>query len=139
MRKSVLLPAAMLLTGAACAPQTPPQTAAVPAAPPPQAAAAAAPAPPPPPAAPAPASPPPPGSGPMWDVTRVTCGQLLNAADDDRAAAIMFYYGYLAASSHIRVIDVSMIDPNVQRVMEQCEADPSLTIPQAYRIAFHRR
>jgi hypothetical protein len=127
MRKSALLPAAVLLTCAACAPQTQPQT-------------TAAPAPTPPPAPPAAAAPPPPpGSGPMWDVTRVTCGQLLNAADDDRDAAIMFYYGYLAAASHIRIIDVSMIDTNVRRVMDQCEANPALTIPQAYRIAFHRR
>lgn len=126
MRKSALLPAAVLLTCAACAPQTPPQT-------------AAAPAPTPPPTPPVASAPPAPGSGPMWDVTRVTCGQLLNAADDDRDAAIMFYYGYLAASSHIRVIDVSMIDTNVRRVMDQCEANPNLTIPQAYRTAFHRR
>lgn len=125
MRKSALLPAAVLLTCAACAPQTPPQTAAAPT--------------PTPPPAPAAAPPPAPGSGPMWDVTRVTCGQLLNAADDDRDAAVMFYYGYLAASSHIRVIDVSMIDTNVRRVMDQCEANPNLTIPQAYRTAFHRR
>jgi len=124
MRKSALLPAAVLLTCAACAPQ-PPQTPAAPA--------------PPPPPAPAAPTPPPPGSGPRWDVTRVTCGQLLNASDDDRDAAIMFYYGYLAASSHIRIIDVSMIDTNVRRVMDQCEANPNLTIPQAYRIAFHRR
>ena len=125
MRKSALLPAAVLLTCAACAPQTPPQTAAAPT--------------PTPLPAPAAAPPPAPGSGPMWDVTRVTCGQLLNAADDDRDAAVMFYYGYLAASSHIRVIDVSMIDTNVRRVMDQCEANPNLTIPQAYRTAFHRR
>ena len=127
MRKSALLAAFVLLTCAACAPQTLPQTAAAPAPPPPSV----------PPAAPAP--PPPPGSGPMWDVTRVTCGQLLNASDDDRDAAIMFYYGYLAAASHIRFIDVSMIDTNVRRVMDQCMADPDLTIPQAYRVAFHRR
>ena len=80
----------------------------------------------------------PPGSGPTWDVTRVTCGQLLAADDDDRAAATMFYYGYLAASSGIKLIDVSMIDQNVARVMRQCEQSPSLTILQAYDIAFGR-
>jgi len=50
----------------------------------------------------------------------------------------MFYYGYLAASSGIKLIDVSMIDQNVARVMRQCEQSPSLTILQAYEIAFGR-
>lgn len=79
-----------------------------------------------------------PGSGPIWDVTRITCAQLLAADDDDRAAATMFYYGYLAASSGIKLIDVSMIDRNVARVMRQCEQNPGLTVPQAYDIAFGR-
>ena len=79
-----------------------------------------------------------PGSGPIWDVTRITCGQLLAADDDDRAAATMFYYGYLAASSGIKLIDVSMIDQNVARVVRQCEQSPSLTIPQAYDVALGR-
>jgi hypothetical protein len=71
-------------------------------------------------------------------VTRITCGQLLAADDDDRAAATMFYYGYLAASSGIKLIDVSMIDQNVARVVRQCEQSPSLTIPQAYDVALGR-
>ena len=32
-----------------------------------------------------------------WDVERVRCSDLLGAADEDREAAAMFYYGYLAA------------------------------------------
>src|SRR5262249_54810955 len=48
-----------------------------------------------------------------WDVERVRCWDLLGAADDDRAAAAMFYYGYLAAKAGIQVIDVSQIDGNV--------------------------
>src|SRR5262249_5233771 len=47
-----------------------------------------------------------------WDVERVRCSDLLGAADDDRAAAAMFYYGYLAAKAGIHVIDVSQIDGN---------------------------
>ncbi|MGC2201117.1 MAG: hypothetical protein WA633_13360 [Stellaceae bacterium] len=45
-----------------------------------------------------------------WDVERVRCSDLLGAADDDRAAAAMFHYGYLAARAGIRVIDVSQIE-----------------------------
>jgi hypothetical protein len=43
----------------------------------------------------------------------VQCSDLLGAADEDREAAAMFYYGYLAAKAGIRLIDVSEIDGNV--------------------------
>src|SRR5216683_776871 len=74
-----------------------------------------------------------------WDVDRVHCSDLLGAADDDRAAAAMFYYGYLAAKAGIRVIDVSQIDGNVRKVMDRCAAAPNITVLQAFRQAFGRR
>src|SRR6516165_27898 len=95
-----------------------------------------------PPAAVAPAPPPPseaqiaPG---RWEVERVRCSDLLGAADDDRAAAAMFYYGYLAATAGIHVIDVSEIDGNVKKVMDRCAAAPNITVPQAFRQALGRR
>src|SRR5256885_15916351 len=74
-----------------------------------------------------------------WDVDRVRCSDLLGAADDDRAAAAMFYYGYLAAKAGIRVIDVSQIDGNIKKVMERCGAAPNETVPQSFRPALGRR
>jgi hypothetical protein len=74
-----------------------------------------------------------------WDVDRVRCSDLLGADDDDRAAAVMFYYGYLAAKAGIRVIDVSQIDGNVRKVMDRCAAAPNETVPQAFRQALGRR
>ncbi len=74
-----------------------------------------------------------------WNVDRVRCSDLLGADDDDRAAAVMFYYGYLAAKAGIRVIDVSQIDGNVKKVMDQCAAAPNITVPQAFRQALGRR
>jgi hypothetical protein len=74
-----------------------------------------------------------------WDVERVRCSDLLGAADDDRAAAAMFYYGYLAARAGIHVIDVSQIDSNVRKVMDRCAAAPNITVPQAFRQALGRR
>lgn len=71
----------------------------------------------------------------LWDVERVRCSDLLNASDADRASAAMFYYGYLAARTGIRVIDVSRISGNIAKVMQQCEARPDLTVPQAFRQA----
>jgi HdeA/HdeB family len=73
-----------------------------------------------------------------WDVDRVRCADLLGAADDDRAAAVMFYYGYLAARAGIHIIDVSQVDGNVHKVMDQCAAAPNMTVPQAFRRALGR-
>ena len=47
----------------------------------------------------------------------------------------MFYYGYLAAKAGIHVIDVSRIEGNVQKVMNQCAGAPTMTVPQAFRQA----
>ena len=74
-----------------------------------------------------------------WDVERVRCSDLLGAGDDDREAAAMFYYGYLAAKAGIHVIDVSQIDGNVRKVMDRCAATPNITVPQAFRQALGRR
>ena len=75
----------------------------------------------------------------IWEVEHVRCSDLLGAADDDRAAAAMFYYGYLAAKSGIHVINVDEIDGNVGKVMRQCAATPDITVPQAFREALRPR
>jgi HdeA/HdeB family len=106
------------------------------------------PAPSPVPAAPSPEAAPPPAprvtseaqvAPKRWDVERVRCSDLLGASDDDRAAAAMFYYGYLAAKAGIHVIDVSRIDGNIRKVMDRCAAAPNETVPQAFRQALGRR
>ncbi len=74
-----------------------------------------------------------------WNVERARCSDLLGASDEDRAAAAMFYYGYLAAKAGIHVIDVSQVDGNVSKVMSECAASPNLTVPQAFRQALGRR
>jgi hypothetical protein len=70
-----------------------------------------------------------------WNVERVRCSDLLEASDEDRASAAMFYYGYLAAKAGIHIIDVGRIDGNIAKVMRQCAATPDLTVPQAFREA----
>jgi HdeA/HdeB family len=92
-------------------------------------------------------APPPPSAAPsealiapgLWEVERVRCSDLLGAADDDRAAAAMFYYGYLAAKAGIHAIDVGKIDENVGKVMKQCAATPNITVPPAFREALRPR
>jgi hypothetical protein len=70
-----------------------------------------------------------------WNVERVRCSDLLEASDEDRASAAMFYYGYLAAKAGIHIIDVGRIGGNIAKVMRQCAATPNLTVPQAFREA----
>ena len=60
-----------------------------------------------------------------WNVARVRCSDPLGASAEDRAAAAMFCYGYLAVKAGIHIIDVSQIDGNVSRVMGQCAASPA--------------
>ena len=69
-----------------------------------------------------------------WDVMRVRCSDILNADDDDRATAVMFYYGFVAARHGIKVIDVTTISHNIRKVMKQCEAKPTMTVPEAFRV-----
>jgi hypothetical protein len=92
---------------------------------------------------PAAAEPPPPSAAQVapgqWVVERVRCSDLLEASDADRASAAMFYYGYLAAKTGVQVIDVSRIDGNIAKVMQQCEAAPQLTVPQAFAQALRPR
>ncbi|HYP36308.1 MAG TPA: hypothetical protein VEQ62_08195 [Stellaceae bacterium] len=75
----------------------------------------------------------------LWEVEHARCSNLLGAADDDKAAAAMFYYGYLAAKAGIHVIDVRKIDENVGKVMKQYAATPNITVPQAFREALQPR
>jgi hypothetical protein len=108
----------LVLCAAGCAQPSPPPVAAPPPAPPP-----VAPAPPPSAAQIAPG---------VWDVDHARCSDLLGASDDDRAAAAMFYYGYLAAKTRIHVIDVGRIDANIEKVMSVCADAPSITVTSAY-------
>ena len=71
----------------------------------------------------------------MWDVTRVRCTDILHASDDDRAAAVMFYFGYLAAKYGIKVVDVNKLSDNIHKVMQQCGNTPDMPVTQAFRLA----
>src|ERR1700739_2010124 len=126
-----LVPVLLALWLASCAPQAQ-QPVQIAAAPPP----AAVPAPSPSALAPSAEAQTAPG---RWEGERGRCSDLLGAADDDRAAAAMFYYGYLAAKAGIHVINVDKIDGNVGKVSRQCAATPDITVPQAFREALRPR
>jgi hypothetical protein len=41
--------------------------------------------------------------------------------------------------SLIHIIDVNQIQGNIEKVMQQCEAAPQMTVPQAFREALRGR
>ena len=70
-----------------------------------------------------------------WDVRTVRCDHLMGLDDEDRAAASMFYYGYLARAADLTVIDTRQIEGNLRKVMDQCARTPASTVPDAFRQA----
>jgi len=74
----------------------------------------------------------------IWNVDQVRCSDLLHASDEDREAAAMFYYGYLAARRGIHIINTGRISDNIAKVIKQCTATPASTVPQAFRRALGR-
>ena len=99
-----------------------------------------------PPAAPAPAlppaAPPPPAAEtPKYQdrfvaIRNVSCGALLSAAEDDRAAASMFFIGYTASRLGRAKIDVAELDGLEATALGYCEAYPDRTAASAFVRAF---
>ncbi|HXC29793.1 MAG TPA: hypothetical protein VNV38_17685 [Stellaceae bacterium] len=102
----IALPALLLLV--ACSSSPPPVSV-------PQPAAAPTAAPPPPPPAPEPAA-----SNAPIPIRGLSCGELLGASDDDRAAASMFFIGYQAALAHLHNLSISEIEGIEQRALTIC-------------------
>jgi hypothetical protein len=74
-----------------------------------------------------------PAPGGKWHVMTYRCDQLIGLDDDDRAAAVMFYYGYLAAQAHFVEIDASRIEGNVRRVIDRCAKRRQITVVEAFK------
>jgi hypothetical protein len=119
----VMLPI-MLLIGA-CAPVPPPAPA--PAPPPPMLA-----APPPPPPAPAASTAPIP-------IRTLSCGEMVGAEDDDRAAAGMFFIGYQAAASGVHNLTISQIQEIEDAALKTCAAHPQMAAVRAFHQAMLTR
>jgi hypothetical protein len=69
-------------------------------------------------------------------IRNVTCGRLLGAAEDDRAAASMFYIGYTASRRGQRKIDIAEVDGLNAAALGYCEAHPDQPAAVAYNKAF---
>jgi HdeA/HdeB family protein len=81
-------------------------------------------------AAPAPSSPQP---AARIDITKVTCNDLLKSSPLDRAAVVMFYWGYAAAKAGASSFRTNVLQTATQHVMTLCAKNPSETMMQAMR------
>ena len=96
------------------------------------------PAPPAPPPAPAPAPAPAIESTTDHFVTiqRATCGTYLQLSADDRAAASMFYIGYVSRRYGARAINVSTIPSIEGLALDYCGISPNRTVGSAFGEAY---
>jgi hypothetical protein len=106
----IALPVMLL---AACAPMPPPAPSPAPAAPPPA-------------LAPEPVS-----TAPI-PIRSLSCADLLGAADDDRAAASMFFIGYRAAIAHVHDLAIDQIEAIEETALSACAASPTMPAVRAF-------
>lgn len=69
------------------------------------------------------------------DVTVTTCNDLARLTEDDRACALIFYYGYLAGRSDARTIDQSRVSEQLLGVRDYCTAHPKSKVLDAFAAA----
>jgi hypothetical protein len=77
------------------------------------------------------ASPPPPAA--RIDVDKVTCSDLIKAAPLDRAAVVMFYWGYAAAKAGVSSFKTPVLETATEHLMRVCSKNPSETMINAVR------
>lgn len=81
-------------------------------------------------AAPIPTEPPAPA---RIDIAKVTCSDLIKANPLDRAAVVMFYWGYAAAKANVTSFKTGVLKLATEHVMSDCKTNPSQTMFSAMR------
>lgn len=64
--------------------------------------------------------------------TLTTCGELAGLTEEDRAFALIFYYGYLAGHSGATAIDNGRVPEHLLRVRDYCTAHPDSPVVDAF-------
>ena len=67
------------------------------------------------------------------DIAKVTCSDLIKAEPLDRAAVVMFYWGYAAAKAGVGSFQTNLLETATQHVMGICTKKPSETLMEAMR------
>lgn len=65
------------------------------------------------------------------DIAKVTCMDLIKATPLDRAAAVMFYWGYAAAKAGVSSFKTGILQTATQHLMSVCTKNPSETMLNA--------
>jgi hypothetical protein len=65
------------------------------------------------------------------DITKVTCGDLMAANALDRAATVMFYWGYATAKAGATTFKSSVMRGATDKLVMFCNANRSKTIVQS--------
>jgi hypothetical protein len=65
------------------------------------------------------------------DITKVTCADLVKASPLDRAAVVMFYWGYAAAKAGVTTFRSGTLRSATQKLLDYCDANRSKTIFQS--------
>jgi hypothetical protein len=66
------------------------------------------------------------------DFTQTTCDQLAQETEENRAFALIFYYGYLAGRSNASTIDNAQVEDQLLKVRDYCTANPQSTVIDAF-------
>ncbi|MBK5966707.1 hypothetical protein CCR95_22170 [Thiocystis minor] len=66
------------------------------------------------------------------DFTQTTCHDLAQQSDEERAFALIFYYGYLAGRANATTVDDARVSEQLQRVRDDCTANPQSTVIDAF-------
>lgn len=67
------------------------------------------------------------------DIAKVTCSDLIKASPLDRAAVVMFYWGYAAARAGASSFRTGILQTATQHLMGICLKKPSETMMDAMR------
>ena len=67
------------------------------------------------------------------NIETVTCSDLMKASPLDRAAVVMFYWGYAAAKAGAGSFRTPILETATQHLMSVCEKKPSETMLDAVR------
>lgn len=65
------------------------------------------------------------------DITKVTCSDLMKASELDRAAAVMFFWGYAAAKAGVTSLKTGVVQTATQHLMSVCAKNPLETVLDA--------
>jgi hypothetical protein len=67
------------------------------------------------------------------DISKVTCSDLIKADALDRAAVVMFYWGYAAAKAGVSTFKTGVLQSATEHLMGVCQKNPSQTMFAAMR------